>query len=151
MKTLQKSVESIVLSEAAENRIFHRLKNKLEQKQSLRSNFPKLSLLIALSTIFVVTIFCCSIVIPMALNASVPEQQLPKQQLVYKYTFNRKGLIVTGLGKENEVTDIVIPSEYNGIPVTAIDNSAFIGTNITSVKISEGITEIGVVAFLCCS
>ena len=49
-------------------------------------------------------------------------------------------------------TDIVIPSTYNGVPVTSIDDLAFYDfDNLCSVVISNGVTSIGVAAFESCS
>jgi len=42
---------------------------------------------------------------------------------------------------------ITVPSEYNGIPVYAIGESAFSGACVGSVTLSEGIVEIGKFAF----
>lgn len=48
-------------------------------------------------------------------------------------------------------TDIVIPSEINGLPVTRIGESAFEKNNwITSVVIPDSVTEIGENAFYSC-
>ncbi len=49
-------------------------------------------------------------------------------------------------------TDVKIPPEYNGHPVTVIDESAFSGCiSLTSVTIPGGITSIGKNAFYGCS
>ena len=48
--------------------------------------------------------------------------------------------------------DIVIPSEYNGRPVTFINKRAFEGcSGITGVTIPESVTDIGVYAFSNCT
>ena len=52
-----------------------------------------------------------------------------------------KSYIFTGFGDLTE-TDVVIPAEINGIPVTAIGEGAFRGTEVTSVEIPETITVI---------
>ena len=58
--------------------------------------------------------------------------------------------VVTGIGKAT-VTDIIIPSTYKDVPVTAIGDGAFDGCkSITSVSIPEGITSIGTYAFRNC-
>lgn len=48
---------------------------------------------------------------------------------------------------DNAPTDLVIPNTVNGIRVTKIGDSAFIGNNITSVIIPDTVTKIGVDAF----
>lgn len=59
--------------------------------------------------------------------------------------------IVSGLKNKDE-TNIVIPSQYDGKPVTGIKNNAFSGNkNIISVTIPEGVTYIGPEAFAECT
>lgn len=54
---------------------------------------------------------------------------------------------VVGIGTCAD-TELVIPSEYRGLPVTAIDRQAFKGqTQLTSVVIPEGVTSIGAMSF----
>lgn len=59
------------------------------------------------------------------------------------------------IGTESDITgDIVVPStiQYNNVTydVKSISEAAFIGTNCTSIVVSEGITTIGMYAFLSC-
>ena len=64
---------------------------------------------------------------------------------------NDNSYIVKGIGTAKD-TDIIIPSEYNGKPVTSIGNRAFNGCdNITSIVIPDGVTEISSYAFADCS
>ncbi len=59
--------------------------------------------------------------------------------------------VVTGMGMCEE-TEIIIPSTYKGLPVTAIEADAF-GNNasITSISIPAGVVDIGAGAFVGCS
>ncbi len=74
----------------------------------------------------------------------------PTESLLYE----RDGdtYIVTGIGDE---TAVVIPAEYNGLPVVAIrgeyGTGAFARTGIVSVVIPDSITEIGQNTFNNCS
>jgi hypothetical protein len=55
-------------------------------------------------------------------------------------------------GYIGEDTDIVIPPEIEGIPVTTVAHNAFLGfTSLTGVTVSEGVSEIGAGAFANCS
>ena len=49
-------------------------------------------------------------------------------------------------------SEIIVPSTIKGKPVTTISDSAFQGfTNITSIKLPQGIKKLGKVAFNNCS
>ena len=64
---------------------------------------------------------------------------IPDSMLQYTLSADKNEYSVTGIGNA-AAGDIVIPSSYNGIPVTSIGENAFCGNNeITSVIISEGI------------
>lgn len=61
------------------------------------------------------------------------------------------GYEVSGIGECTD-TDIVIPKEYNGLPVIGIGSSAFRGcSSLTSVVIGNGVTSIDSYAFSYCS
>ena len=67
------------------------------------------------------------------------------------YTINMDGTI-TIISCHEKATNINIPSEINGIPVTSINSSAFANkSNLTSVTIPNSITTIGERAFYGCS
>lgn len=58
--------------------------------------------------------------------------------------------IVTGIGTCTD-TDVIIPSKYNGLPVTCIGEEAFYEcTAFTSITIPDSITSIGLSAFWGC-
>lgn len=69
--------------------------------------------------------------------------------LLYGYD-RQDGYYVQGLG-ECTSTNIVIPSCYNGHAITKIGWSAFYNTNITSVVISQYVTQIDGGAFWNCT
>lgn len=82
-----------------------------------------------------------------------PEESLePTASLVYELNAAGDGYTVTDVGEE---TQIVIPPEYNGLPVTAIQGQygtgAFARTDITSVVIPDSVEVIGQNTFNNCS
>lgn len=69
--------------------------------------------------------------------------------LEYTLSDDGKYYVVSGMGTVTD-TDIVIESEYNGLPVTTVGEWAFFEKKITSVVIPEGITVIRDYAFRWC-
>lgn len=68
------------------------------------------------------------------------------------YTLNADGVSysVTGIGTCTD-TEVVIPSIYEGLPVTKIGGEAFYNCgNLESVAIPDSVTDIGNFAFECC-
>lgn len=68
------------------------------------------------------------------------------------YTLNNQtSYTVTGIGTCTD-TKIVIPSKYQGLPVTSIGETAFYNcTSLTSVTIGDSVTSIGEGAFYNCT
>jgi len=66
--------------------------------------------------------------------------------LEFTLSFDEKSYSVTGMGDCAD-KDIVIPSEYEGLPVTCIGVQAFSGTDITSATIPDSVTRIEERAF----
>ena len=82
-----------------------------------------------------------------------PEYIEPVYSKGLEYTLNpdNASYSVTGIGTCTD-TDIIIPSTYEGLPVTSIGDSAFYGcTSITSITISAGVTTINKNAFSQCN
>ena len=77
-----------------------------------------------------------------------PENQTtaPAQNLSAGFLFEN-GTILGYTDMLSNPTDMVIPSEINGIRVTAIGNRAFERLNLTSVVIPTSVTQIGANAF----
>ena len=64
-----------------------------------------------------------------------------------KYTISNNEVTITGL-KDRYVTEVIIPSEIDGMPVTRIENYAFEScTGLASVTIPHNVTKIGHFAF----
>ena len=69
-----------------------------------------------------------------------------------QYTLNEDGTAYTasGMGTATD-TDIVIASEYNGLPVTSIGDNAFFNCNsLTGILIPDSVTSIDIGAFASC-
>ena len=68
-----------------------------------------------------------------------------------KFNYSPYYYYVAGIGTCTD-TDIVIPSEVDGIPVTSINRFAFVNcTSLTSIIIPNSVTEIGAGAFKGCT
>ena len=70
--------------------------------------------------------------------------------LAYSYNSDTQTYAVTGIGTCTD-TNIIIPSSYNGYPVTSIADSAFYYQHsLTGVTIPDSVTSIGSYAFYYC-
>lgn len=67
------------------------------------------------------------------------------------FTYVNHGDSIEITGFDNSVSDVVIPSEIEGLPVTAISVGAFYLSTITSIEIPNTVTSIGEMAFLGCT
>lgn len=67
------------------------------------------------------------------------------------FTYVNHGDSIEITGFDNSVSDVVIPSEIEGLPVTAISVGAFYLSAITSIEIPDSVTSIGEMAFLGCT
>lgn len=89
---------------------------------------------------------------PSSMSNIITWQFLPDTEGL-AYTLNEDGLgyTVSGIGTATGVTDLVIPSEHEGLPVTAIGESAFSTVRtIRNVVVKDGVTMIGNSAFNDC-
>lgn len=67
------------------------------------------------------------------------------------FTYVNHGDSIEITGFNNSVSDVVIPSEIEGLPVTAISVGAFYLSTITSIEIPNTVTSIGEMVFLGCT
>ena len=71
--------------------------------------------------------------------------------LILTLSSDGKGYSVTGIGECTD-KDVIIPGEFNGIPITSIGGSAFRDcTSLTSITIPNSVTNIGYEAFSGCT
>ena len=83
-------------------------------------------------------------------NDGVDSQIKESEGLKFELNDDESSYIVMGIGTCTD-TDIVIPSTYQGLPVTGIANSAFSQCeSITSVIIPDSITSVGNGSFAFC-
>lgn len=82
-------------------------------------------------------------------NDDTSNEATPSVGLELALDESNSAYTVLGIG-ECKDSDIIIPSEYNDLPVKSIDSGAFYKTSITSVVIPEGIETIKSHAFSYC-
>ena len=73
----------------------------------------------------------------------------PTEGLIYKLSSDRTYFIVSSIGTAS-TSDIVIPADFNGLPVKALGDRSFQYTNISSITIPSSVTSIGEMAFYTC-
>ena len=86
---------------------------------------------------------------PPAVIPTPPVISQSSEELDLKLNEEGTEYAVIGIG-DCEDTDIVIPKEFNGIPVTSIAEKAFDNCYVTSLFVSEGVKSIGKWAFYGC-
>lgn len=84
-------------------------------------------------------------------STTAPEKEEYSVGLEFSLLKNKKEYAVSDIGSCTD-TDIIIPSEYNGKPVTQIGENAFYNNrSITSITIPDSVTSIGANAFAYCT
>lgn len=79
------------------------------------------------------------------------DEETPKEEESLKYERQGEGYAVAGIGTWTAST-LEIPSEYNGLSVTAIKENAFMDNKtLVSVTIPDSVTTIGPSAFAGCT
>lgn len=87
-----------------------------------------------------------------SLSPSADSVNLRQDKWIYSiYVDKSNNRYVSVTRYEGDDTEVVIPDEMGGIPVKAISREAFCGNKyITSVRIPDGVTDIGKYAFSGC-
>lgn len=88
---------------------------------------------------------------PSALTASAQEPDDVPEYTHGVLTYHNWGDHIVIIKCDMQAESVEIPTELDGLPVTAIGDYAFLGcTNLTEITIPEGITSIGTKAFFDC-
>ena len=61
----------------------------------------------------------------------------------FKYVVSDGCVTITGYTEELDLTNVVIPEEIDGKPVTALGNSAFEGSKVEKVLVGSNVTTLG--------
>ena len=84
-----------------------------------------------------------------AIPAPETAPEKPAESVPYIYKEEKGSITITAyVGTD---TDVAVPSSINGIPVTAIGESAFAGTNVKKVSLPNSVTHIDWFAFNSCA
>ena len=70
--------------------------------------------------------------------------------LAYEINEDGESWTLTGRGYFVD-TDIIVPTKHENLPVTAVANEAFKGSDITSIKLGKNVVSIGYGAFQNCT
>ena len=90
-----------------------------------------------------------AVLLPIAVFANVKDTYGDKI-VSFDVSEDKNSYVVAGIGK-HKGKDLVIPDEYNGKPVTAVDEMAFYNCKqIESITIGKNITQFGTSAFKNC-
>ncbi|MCM1295425.1 MAG: leucine-rich repeat domain-containing protein [Muribaculaceae bacterium] len=109
------------------------------------------SLLLVLILCFVTA--CCALLFTACASGDGEneENKEPTEGLEYALNETQDAYAVVSIGEATD-TNIVIPAEHLGLPVTAISDSAFReNTSITSVKLPNSVTDIVRFTFFRCT
>ena len=94
------------------------------------------------------TLLVCLLLLATIFALTSCKKDKSEPSLEYELNEDGQSYSVVGIGSY-ESTAVVIPSEYEGLPVTAIGSSAFAGyVGFTSVTIPDSVTSIGDYAFV---
>ena len=102
----------------------------------------------------VISVLALSIYLAIEQEEVQEQQQIEQDQQYHRlsYTLLNDGTYeVNGSGIYSDDENIVIASEYDGIPVTRIGDGAFKNRRITSITIPNSVTSIGNEAFYGCT
>lgn len=124
---------------------FNKLKGDIHMKNNIRitAGIMALMLVFGAGTVIVHTKFGVSDSL-----VATSTEVLKYGSLSYKVSENGN---ITITSFDDSVTEVEIPSEIDGCPVTSIGITAFLGKKLTSITIPESITTIERSAFSSCS
>ena len=102
--------------------------------------------------IILVVLIICGIIVSLVLDAQFERERELNRYNLERILLDDGTYEICGMGKYEDKENLVIPSEYDGIPVTSIGDDAFeyYGSVIKSVTIPNSVTRIGDRAFKDC-
>lgn len=105
----------------------------------------------SLVAVVVVLILVLALTLVGKIQTTKPALDKPSVGLLYEKASESEAYMVAGIGVCKD-SNIVIPSEHNGLPVVGIRYEAFKDcTQIKSIKIPDGVTKINYAAFEGCT
>ncbi len=109
-------------------------------------------LIVTLTVLLAISVSLFAACTPQAAELEPPKEVVTTEYLEFTYSKTTNTYTVTATDAGKEISDITIPAKINGYQVAVIADYAFTrNKNLKSVKIEEGITNIGNSAFLGCS
>ncbi len=123
--------------------------NKIKRIRNLFATFFIGVKMKKLFLILFICLICISLLFPLSACVGGEQEEYTKG-MVFTLNSDGESYTVSSYGTATD-TNVVIPSKYDGKPVTIIGGDAFKDTPITSLVIKDGVKEIRSKAFMNCT
>ena len=132
-----------------ENRLeaYYQKKREEEEKARIKSEKRKVAKIVAW------VVVCVLVVLAIVVPISIEHSAFVNLSDIYKLKLHDGELTIVGVKSNGkDLTELIIPEEIDGYPLTGIDSQAFYGCdNLTSITIPASVTTIENGAFLGCT